>query len=297
MVRDLVSIVIPAYNAAWCINRSVDSALDQTYGLCEVIVVDDGSTDDTASHLFRYGEAIRIVRKDNGGLPSARNAGIAAARGEFVAFLDADDWWLQAKIERQVALLRKRPEVGFCSTAAEIVGSDGSPLNQWACPNTNPNVLENIFENLSLIPGSGSGVMLRHSLLAHVGLFDSDLRSLEDVDMWMRLTAIGGYACISEPLTIILRSSQSMSRNLDVMRTSALHVLRKNRHLLARHRRDRFWQACYASCLSDYAKWEYRAGRHGDAIAHLIEALMRAPLSRGRLVLGLLLAVLRRQHL
>jgi len=291
MNNGLVSVVIPAYNAAWCIGRALDSALAQTYSQREIIVVDDGSTDDTAAHLDRFGDRIRVICQKNGGLPSARNAGIAAAKGEFVAFLDADDWWLPTKLERQVTLLQAHPEVGFCSSAAQVVSAEGKPLNVWPCPANNSVMLEQIFENPSLIPGSGSGVMLRRALVDRVGDFDRDLRSLEDIDMWMRLASVSGYACIAEALTVILRSSQSMSRNLDAMRSSALQVLRKNRHLLPSAKRGGFWQTCYASTLTDYAKWEYRAGRRGAAIAHLLEAFTRAPVTRGRLALGLLAAV------
>jgi len=297
MESGLVSVVIPAYNAAWCIARALDSVLAQTYARREIIVVNDGSTDDTTAHLARYGEAIRVLCKDNGGLSSARNAGIGAADGEFVALLDADDWWLPAKLERQVALLRERPDVGFCSTAAQVLTSDGRPLNLWSCPPAGASLLEHIFDNPSLIPGSGSGVMVRRALIEQIGGFDHRLRSLEDVDMWMRLASVTGYDCIREPLTVIYRSPHSLSRNLDTMRGAALGVLRKNRGLLAPQRRGRFWQACYASTLSDYAKWEYRAGRRIKAITHLIEALARAPLARGRLALGLLAAVLRGENI
>lgn len=292
MDSGLVSVVIPAYNAAWCVERALDSALAQTYARREVVVVDDGSTDDTPAVLARYGDRIRVVRQDNRGLSSARNAGIAAARGEFIALLDADDWWLPAKLERQVELMQSHAEVGFCSTAAQVVSFEGAPLNVWPCPSADPTTLERIFENPSLIPGSGSGVMMRKALLERVGGFDPALRSLEDIDMWMRAAAVAGYACIAEPLTVIRRSAQSMSRNIDTMRASALQVMRKNRDLLPARRRGGFWQACYASTLTDYAKWEYRAGRHGNAIAHLLEALARAPVARGRLALGLLAAVL-----
>jgi glycosyltransferase involved in cell wall biosynthesis len=291
----LVSVVIPAYNAGWCVERAVDSALAQSHAAREVIVVDDGSTDDTAVRLAGYGARIRVLRQANAGLSAARNTGIEAADGEFVAFLDADDWWLPSKLERQVALLRQRPDIGFCSTAAQVVAPDGSPLNLWACPPATDNILEAIFQNLSLIPGSGSGVVLRRALVERTGAFDGRLRSLEDVDMWLRLASVTGYACVPEPLTVILRNPSSMSRNLPVMRTAAIEVLRKHRGLLPPHRRGRFWQSCYAAVLADYAKWEYRDGRRGEALAHLFEALARSPLDRGRLALGLLAAMLRGQ--
>lgn len=288
----LVSVVIPAYNAAWCVERAVDSAVAQTYARREIVVVDDGSTDATPVVLARYGDGVRIVRQPNGGLPRARNAGIAAARGEFVAFLDADDWWLPEKLARQVALLQSRPQLGFCSTAAQVVGEDGRPLKLWPCPGGCDRMIERLFENPSVIPGSGSGVVMRRALAERIGGFDPALHSLEDIDMWMRAAAAAGYACIAEPLTVIHRSAQSMSRSLDTMRAAALLVLRKNRNLLAPERRGRFWQSCYAATLTDYAKWEHRAGRRRDAVRHLLEALARAPLARGRLALSLLAAVM-----
>jgi len=286
-----VSVVIPAHNVASCVGRAVDSALAQHYTDHEVIVVDDGSTDATAEILAGYGAAIRVVGKRNGGLSSARNAGIRAAAGELVAFLDADDYWLPAKLARQVALLDARPEIGFCSTAAALEAPDGSRLGEWLCLPPADDMLREIFARNAAVAGSGSAVVVRRALFDRAGMFDESLRSLEDIDMWMRLAAITRYACVPEPLTVVLRSPDSMSRNLDVMRESAIRVLRKNRRLLAASDRGAFWQASYASMLADYAKWEYRAGRRLAAIGHLCEGMLRAPLARGRLLLGLMAAM------
>jgi glycosyltransferase involved in cell wall biosynthesis len=286
-----VSVVIPAYNAAWCVARAIDSALAQDYTHREVIVVDDGSTDATGEILARYGAAIRVVPKRNGGLSSARNAGIRAAGGELVAFLDADDYWLPAKLAHQVALLDSRPEIGFCSTAAALEAPDGSRLGEWTCARPAGGMLQEIFARNAAVAGSASAVVARRELFERAGVFDESLQSLEDIDMWMRLAAITGYACVPELLTVVLRNPDSMSRNLDVMRGSAMRVLRKNRSLLAMSDQGAFWQACYATMLADYAKWEYRAGRRLAAIGHLCEGMLRAPLTRGRLMLGLLVAM------
>jgi glycosyltransferase involved in cell wall biosynthesis len=286
-----VSVVIPAYNAAWCVGRAIDSALAQQYSDREVIVVDDGSTDATADVLARYRDAIRVVGKRNEGLSSARNTGIRAAVGEFVAFLDADDHWLPAKLMRQVALLDSHPEIGFCSTAASLVSPDGTRLGEWPCPQPVDNMLREIFARNAAVAGSGSAVVARRELFKRSGMFDESLKSLEDIDMWMRLAAITRYACVPELLTVILRNPASMSRNLDVMRESAIRVLHKNRSLLAASDRGAFWQASYATMLADYAKWEYRAGRRLAAIGHLCEGLLRAPFARGRLLLGLMVAM------
>jgi hypothetical protein len=168
---------------------------------------------------------------------------------------------------------------------------DGSPLGEWTCPQPADNMLREIFARNAAVAGSGSAVLARRELFDRAGMFDESLKSLEDIDMWMRLAAIARYACVPEPLTVVLRNPDSMSRNLDVMRASAIRVLRKNRHLLAASEQGAFWQASYASMLADYAKWEYRAGRRLAAMGHLCEGLLRAPVARGRLMLGLMVAM------
>jgi glycosyltransferase involved in cell wall biosynthesis len=283
-----VSVIVPAYNAAWCVGRALDSVLEQDFRDYEVIVVDDGSTDDTAAVLAKYGDAIRVVRRSNGGLSSARNAGTREARGEFITFLDADDWWLPQKLSRQIESLRARPDIGFCSTAARIENPEGALLDVWGCPVWGGPFLLHLFQNLAATAGSGSAVMVRRTLLIQVGEFDEGLRSLEDIDMWFRLAAVAGYACIPEPLVVILKRPGSMSCNLEVMREAALQVMRKNRNLLPVQYRGGFWRTCMASIHGDYAKWRYRAGQRRGALLEVAHLLGLAPLKRGRLGLGLL---------
>jgi glycosyltransferase involved in cell wall biosynthesis len=283
-----VSVVIPAHNAAWCVGKALDSVLAQDFRDLEVIVIDDGSTDDTASVLAGYGHAIRIVRQPNGGLSSARNAGIREARGEFVAFLDADDWWLPGKLGRQVGLMRDRPELGFSSTAARVEDPQGQLVNIWACAQWQGPFLAHLFGSNADVAGSGSAVIARRELFQQAGGFDESLRSLEDIDMWMRLAAEADYACLEEPLAVILKRPGSMSRNLEVMREAAIRVMEKNRHLLPVPLQGSYWRACMAGIHGDYAKWRYRAGQRGAALMEIAHLFSRAPIARGRLGLGLL---------
>lgn len=292
-----VSVIIPAYNAAWCVRRAVDSVLAQRYRDFELIVVDDGSQDDTAAILAGYGDAIQVLTKPNGGLSSARNAGIRAAAGTYVAFLDADDWWHPDKLARQVDHMAQRPECVFCSTRTSVQTPEGDPLPDWRCAGGDRSTLAAIFKANAHVAGSGSAVMARRTAFAQAGGFDESLRSLEDIDMWMRLAAIGEYGCIDEPLTTIVKRADSMSGNLDVMRSSAIAVMKKNRHLLPPALRRGYWRAAYAGMLADYAKWEYRRGRSWQAAAHLVQAMLLAPRQHGRLLGSLLFAVLTRQAL
>ena len=283
-----VSVVIPAYNAAWCVRKAIDSVLAQDFRDFELIVVDDGSTDDTAAVLSAYGNAIRIVHQINGGLSNARNTGIRESRGEFVAFLDADDWWLPGKLGRQVELMRNRPDLGFSSTTARVEDPDGKLVNVWACAQWQGSFLVHLFGSNADVAGSGSAVVARRELFQRVGYFDESLRSLEDIDMWMRLAAVADYACLEEPLTVILKRPGSMSRNLEVMREAALKVMKKNRLLLSASHQGGYWRACMAAIHGDYAKWRYREGNRFGALLEVVQLFRLAPVKRGRLGLGLL---------
>lgn len=283
-----VSVVMPAYNAAWCVRKAIDSVLAQDFQDFELIVVDDGSTDDTAAVLASYGDRIRVVSKVNGGMSSARNAGIRASCGEFIAFLDADDWWLPGKLGQQIALMRARPEVGFASTAARVEDPEGNLLNPWPCPEWQGSFLAHLFGNGAGIAGGSSALMVRSALLKTVGGYDESLGGVEDADLWMRLAAVSEYACAPDTRVVVLRRAGSVSRNVEEMRRGALRVLRKNRHLLPAHLRGRFWRACMAGIHGDYAKWRYRAGRRGAALRDVAQIFLLAPVARGRLGLGLL---------
>lgn len=284
----LVSVVMPAYNVAWCVGRAIDSVLAQDYRNRELIVVNDGSTDGTHATLSGYGNAIAVIDQENRGMSAARNAAIRASRGTYVAFLDADDWWLPQKLSRQIALMQNRSDIGFCSTAARVEDVQGQLLNLWRCHPAGTQILTTLFAENAAISGGCSAVVVRRELFDRVGLFDESLRGFEDPDLWIRLAAVTGYACIDETLAIILRREKSVSRNLDNMRVAALRSMRKNRALLPMRLRGSFWRQCLAGVYTDYAKPAYRAGRFGLAYADTLRALMLSPLGRGRLCLGLL---------
>jgi glycosyltransferase involved in cell wall biosynthesis len=287
-----VSVVIPAYNAAWCVRKAVDSVLAQDFRDVELIVVNDGSTDDTLAVLRSYGDAIRVVDQRNGGMSNARNAGIRAARGEFLAFLDSDDWWLPGKLGRQVELLRTRPDLGFCSCAARVEDMQGRLLNLWECPAWEGPFVAHLFGSSADVPGSCSAVLARRDLVLQVGAFDETLRGAEDPDLWIRLAAVSGYACLPEPGVVVLRRPGSVSRNLEAMRDSTLRMMRKNRHLLPPDLQGAYWRSCVAGVHGDYAKWRYREGQRGEAMLEVARLLTLSPVARGRLGLGLLKDIL-----
>ena len=284
-----VSVVIPAWNAEGWLARALDSVLGQTFLPEEVIVVDDGSTDGTADVARAYGGPVRLVSQENRGLSGARNRGIEEARAEWVAFLDADDYWLPGKLAQQCALIEADPELGFISCAARVEYEDGDVAGEWPCAGREEaaDMLRTLFRRHAAMAGSGSAVMARRVLLHALGGFDTALDSLEDVDMWMRLAAEARYSCVAEPLVVITRRRGSMSGDRVCMRRAAIRVMRKNRALLGGDA-GRYWHWCYAGMLTDYAKWALREGRRAAALRDLAAAFAHAPLGRGRLVLGLL---------
>ena len=131
MSSDLVSVVVPTYNRAYCIQRTIESALGQTHRSVEVIVVDDGSVDETRSLISRlYGSdsRVRYVYKPNGGVSSARNRGLRESRGDYVALLDSDDVWKPWKLEVQLRCLQHAPDVGMVWTDMQAIGPDGTVI-------------------------------------------------------------------------------------------------------------------------------------------------------------------------
>ncbi len=288
----LVSVVIPTYNSATTLPRTLASVLAQTWTRCEILVIDDGSADTTPALLAGYGEQLRAIRQDNAGPSAARNRGLREARGDYVAFLDADDLWLPEKLERQVALLSAHPELGFCSTATSVVDPEGSPLRDWPCRSGEEPLLETLFMHSAAVSGSTSGVLARRQLVLDAGGFDESLRGFEDPDLWIRLAARTGYACVPERLTRVVRMPGSVSGNLPTMCAATLASFEKNRDLLPPDKRGAYWRAACAGALADYAKGVYRQGRSGLALVWLLRALWLSPWRRGRLLLGLLFAVL-----
>ncbi len=291
----LVSVIIPAYNAAATLGGTLDSVLQQTWRQTEIIVVDDGSTDATPTLLAGYGEQIKFIRQENAGPSAARNRGMEVAQGKYLAFLDADDQWLPDKLARQVELMEANPDVGFCSTGARVQSSDGKRLNEWTCFDDGRDFLHTLFMAPSAVAGGCSAVMLRADVRRQVGVFDDRFKGFEDPDYWMRTAAISRYACIPDILAIIRRTEGSISTNIDRMRANALAALRKNRALLPIASRGAFWRRAYAESLTDYAKWKYRGGQRLSAIADVLHAFSISPLGCGRLAASLLIAMLLRR--
>jgi glycosyltransferase involved in cell wall biosynthesis len=194
-----VSVVIPTYNRSEMLREAVDSVLAQEFREFELIVVDDGSTDNTPRVLEAYGDDIRYFRQDNKGVSAARNRGIDLASGTLIAFLDSDDLWLPQKLARQMAFFDRHADALICQTQ-EIWVRNGRRVN----PRNRHQKLSGMFyeSSLSLCLVSPSAVMIKKHLFDIVGKFDESLPACEDYELWLRIGCRFPIHLIDIPLIV-----------------------------------------------------------------------------------------------
>jgi glycosyltransferase involved in cell wall biosynthesis len=192
-----LSIIIPTFNRCKLLNRALNSVFNQTYSDYEVIVIDDGSTDDTAEMLQKNFTHLRYSCQSNHGVSAARNKGLELAKGEWVAFLDSDDEWLPQKLEKQISLLKAKPDYKICHTE-ELWIRNGVRVNQmkkhkkaggWIFP-----------QCLPICAMSPSSILIHRSVFDSIGYFDTSLPACEDYDLWLRITAKYPVLYLEEPL-------------------------------------------------------------------------------------------------
>lgn len=192
-----VSVIIATYNAARFLEAAIESVLTQTYKHYEVIVVDDGSTDNTPAIVAKFGKQCTYLWQANAGPSSARNHGISNSRGEVIAFLDADDAWLPNKLEAQVERLTERPEVGLLDTAYYLCDEKLYPVRYQPATKLDKNALEDMFENFKT--PLTSSIVVRRELIQKVSGFDVSLRVMEDHDLCLRLAQLCEFDCLGDP--------------------------------------------------------------------------------------------------
>jgi len=199
-----ISVVIPAYNSARFLPRCLESVFAQTLKPVEVIVVDDGSTDNTAAVATELG--VTVLRRTNGGPGAARNAGIQAASGEWIALLDADDLWTAEKLERQASCIR--PATVLVYTGIQIFDDNGVREEQPAIEVTSARKMLR-YRN----PFATSSVLMRRDAVLAGGGFREEIQSCEDWELWVRLERAGDFEAVDDPLTLYYVYPKSFSAN------------------------------------------------------------------------------------
>lgn len=208
-----ISVIIPSYNRADRLSHAVNSVLDQTLPVLEILIVDDGSTDDTAEKFRKLPEPVRVITKANGGVSSARNVGIGQARGEWIAFLDSDDAWHPQKLEKQVAALAaEQTEICFCGISNEDNERyDGMEVLD---PQLQRGAVRSYSQAVEFMTRSDhhpmvQTLLIRKSLLVRCGAFDESLWVAEDTALFYQLVAANRVTFINESLATIARRNHS----------------------------------------------------------------------------------------
>jgi len=210
-----VSVVIPAYNSARYIAQTIESVLKQSYRPCEIIVVDDGSTDDTRRMLEKYRDRIIYIHQENAGEPAARNTGIRQAGGDFIAFLDADDLWLPDKLKFQMDYFEKHPEVALVYSDMKLFDETGivhESVKEWLGMSPPSGY---VFPELFTETLFGSGtVIFRKACVDQVGFFDESFLVGSDYEMWLRMARHFEFGYVDKPLLMYRHHATMATRGL-----------------------------------------------------------------------------------
>jgi glycosyltransferase involved in cell wall biosynthesis/SAM-dependent methyltransferase len=281
--KPLVSVVITNYNYGRYLPQAIDSVLSQSYPEVELVVVDDGSTDESGDVLARYRGRLRVIRQENRGVSAARNRGVSETRGELVAFLDADDVWLPEKLLRQVEAFRNRLvgmvccEMRYLDAAGARTGSTSSDLG--------PDPLR----RLALlrgpgVPGAGSTAVVRRSLFERVGLFDERLSTSADWDFCRRVTCRSEIAILPEPLVLYRQHSAAMHRNVAVLERDMLRAFQSMFDDPAAKAIHPLKQRCYGNLYLTLAGSYFHAGDRKRGSTYLLRSIVVWPPSIGRIL-------------
>ena len=287
-----MSVVIPAFNAGRTIGETLQSVIDQTHGDLEILVVDDGSTDQTgeiATSFAARDQRIRLIRQENGGVASARNSGIAASSGAFIAPLDADDLWHPAKIERQLRVFEENDDrMGLVYTWFALIDHRSRVMQLRHRPNHEGEVLAPLaFHNFI---GNGSSAMFRREALAHTGGYDTMLRArggqgCEDWKLYFQIAERYQFGLVRQALTGYRHLEDNMSSDvLQMLRsrdlcTQDLLPFHPELETAFRSGRDRLSRFLFHRAIRRGRPWEIARltlsiGRHDPVfLAQLIATL------------------------
>jgi glycosyltransferase involved in cell wall biosynthesis len=289
------------------VTGAVESALAQTLAPDEVIVIDDGSTDDTATRMANFRSPVRCIRKENGGVSSARNRGVAEATGDLIGFLDADDVWHPRKLEIQVATLIDRPELGLVGSWTYPWPADKHPERPQ--PGERLDVVEVPVDDLTIRNCIvTSTVLVRREVLQAAGEFDTALQGPEDYDLWLRVARLARIANLDAPLTGYREATPgSLSKNAHRMEDGMRRILDKLNAAGVFRGRDLFRRKVRAHYHYLWGFMHREAGHRLIAAKHAATSLLlypfpysrayvRYPFGRLRLMLKTLTTQVRQSH-
>lgn len=222
----LVSVIIPVYNGELTITSTLQSVLNQSFVDFEIIIINDGSTDSTLNIVSEIQDSrLKTFSYSNAGLAISRNRGFSHAIGDFIAFLDADDLWLEDKLQAQVTALKAHPEAGVAYTWTDYIDEDDNFLYPGDRVFFNGKVYQELL--LKNFLDSGSNPLIRREALTAVGEFDPSINSAADWDMWLRLASRYPFVLVPKSLVLYRQPLNSMSSNLKQQERECLMVIER----------------------------------------------------------------------
>jgi hypothetical protein len=270
-----VSVVIPVYNAATFVPKAIDSVLRQTMGDLELVVVDDGSTDDTPAAVQAISDPrMRYIRQKNQGPSVARNTGIRATTGPWVAFLDGDDYWLPTKLEAQLAKAQANPQAGLVYSGGTYRDVSGAMIADMPATVEGDVLPELLLDNC--LAGSTSSAMVRRDVLDKIGLFDESMSCCEDWELWLRVATVTKIAKVDERLACIVNRPGSLNKRARDVRNVSVEMLKtafatygaSHSHL----RRRALWNVYRSSAMTYQTH-----GEHANATRDILRAISYCP--------------------
>jgi glycosyltransferase involved in cell wall biosynthesis len=284
----LVSVIIPAYNMADYTGQTVSSLLEQTYPHVEIIVVDDGSTDDTGREMCKYGDKITYIYQENMGACVARNRGFHASKGNLVAFLDCDDYYHTEKIEKYVEIFRSFPNVGMVYSPEYLVDGEERIIGI-----NGPAYSASGYIFLPLLRNNfigSSTPIIRREVLDDVGLWDEEIFTTADWDMWLRISReyLTGY--VNQPLSFSRQESLYNQNNVEKTRQEAYYVLEKLRMVMVPEKLLRESKSNIDILLHRYT---FNNGNYRDSLEHLFSALRARPFQMRAYILLVIATILK----
>jgi len=222
-----VSVIIPTFNCGKYLPVAIESALSQSYRNLEVIVVDDGSTDDTRNAIEPFMPRLKYVYQRNLGLPGARNTGIEHSSGDIIGFLDADDTWHPRKLEAQLEIFQRSKDLVLVHSDVVYLDEPELTISRSTCDRRayQGSCYQKLFFEHRILPSS---VIARRDALLRAGCFDASLtRGCEDYDLWIRMARLGDFGFVDEPLVYYRRHANNMSKNTLKMAIARIQVIEK----------------------------------------------------------------------
>jgi glycosyltransferase involved in cell wall biosynthesis len=276
-----VDVIIPSFNAAKYLPAAIESVISQTFDDWQILLVDDGSIDNTAEvvvpFLNRLGSKIKYIQQENRGVSAARNTGILASTAEFLALLDADDVWLPCRLSESLKVLAERPKAGLSYGLIRNIDPEGRLGSPWAGNLTNAegHIAPHIYMRRVELPSPT--ITLRRKCIDEVGKFDESLRVTEDRDLWLRIALRYEVAFVPMVLAFYRVSPSSLSTDPKQMLQAQLKFIRKHYGADGCGLRSR--QAALALCYKQQADNLKMRGRASAALWSSLRAVTLYPLN------------------